>query len=439
MQLLPKTISINAHDRQRVTHANEKVIEELAKLDIDTILEMNSDIMKANRERRKKNIAHAQRSSNLAGSPMASLITVATVDLEIIRKNPTRFEALKKFFTDPIFLWFEQRNKKDKERESREAEDPDRVEDERRKSHVLPPMVEVRRDQTTPDNPTFCHELHEAGRHFQIPLSLFTTPRLAYISANAHGLKKIKVSRSGEPNASILDLIAILSHFGIDPKDPLDGLSFNEFRQAGRNLWQFEITRDGIEDGSGTRASWTKAHFGFWDSKPEAEALYRYWKPKEWKMREERFTYSLIFDLQDYRDEWSQTKSAADTDVKLEAFRSGSLTKSSNLRGLPGASSTGSLAPFPSGSKGKSGSTSCCLGCGIRGHSVGDCSSGKFLWAVLREGRLCTPNHESRRICLAFNIYGKACKRCEDYEVCSFCGSRSHHAFAWKCRDQPPL
>ncbi|KAJ3733337.1 hypothetical protein DFJ43DRAFT_995485 [Lentinula guzmanii] len=143
MQLLPKTVSINAHNRQRVTHANEKVIKELAKLDIDTIFEMNSDIMKANRERRKKNIAHAQRSSNLAGSPMASLITVATVDLEIIRKNPTCFEALKKFFTDPIFLGYEQRDKKDKERESREAEDPDRVEDERRKSHVLPPMVEV--------------------------------------------------------------------------------------------------------------------------------------------------------------------------------------------------------------------------------------------------------------------------------------------------------
>ncbi|KAJ3979446.1 hypothetical protein F5890DRAFT_1546610, partial [Lentinula detonsa] len=243
MQLLPKTVSINAHNRQRVTHTNKKVIEELAKLDIDTILEMNSDIMKANRERGKKNIAHAQRSSNPAGSPMASLITVAT-----------------KFFTDPLFLWFEQRNRKDKERESREVEDPDRVEDERRKSHVLPPMLEVRRDQTTPDNPTFCHELHEAGRHFQIPLSLFTTPRLAYISANAHGLKKIKLS------CPIL---------GINPKDPLDGLSFNEFRQAGRNLWQFEIKRDGIQDGSGIRASWTKAHFGFWDSKPEAEALYR--------------------------------------------------------------------------------------------------------------------------------------------------------------------
>ncbi|KAJ3733336.1 hypothetical protein DFJ43DRAFT_995365, partial [Lentinula guzmanii] len=84
MQLLPKTISINTHDRQRVTHANQQVIEELAKLDIDTVLEMNSDIMKANRERRKKNIAHAQISSNPAGSPMASLITIATADLEII-------------------------------------------------------------------------------------------------------------------------------------------------------------------------------------------------------------------------------------------------------------------------------------------------------------------------------------------------------------------
>ncbi|KAJ3735402.1 hypothetical protein DFJ43DRAFT_1214037, partial [Lentinula guzmanii] len=123
MQLLPKTVSINAHDRQRVTHANEQVIKELAKLDIDTVLEMNSDIMKANRERRKKNIAHAQKSSNPAGSPMASLITIATADLEIIRKNLTRFKASKKFFTDLIFLWFEQRNKRDRERESREAED----------------------------------------------------------------------------------------------------------------------------------------------------------------------------------------------------------------------------------------------------------------------------------------------------------------------------
>ncbi|KAJ3791942.1 hypothetical protein GGU11DRAFT_821209 [Lentinula aff. detonsa] len=238
MQLLPKTVSINAHDRQRVKHTNQQVMEELVKLDIDSILKMNWDIMKANRERRKKNIAHAQISSSPAGSPMASLITIATADLEIIRKNPTRFEALKKFFTNPIFLWFEQRNKRDRERESREAEDPDRAEDERRKSHVLPLMVEVRCDQTTLDNPTFCHELHEAGCHFQIPLSLFTTPCLSYTSANAHGLKKIKVSHLGEPNASIFDLIAILKHFSIDPKDPLDGLS--------RIKWTFDTVIDSI-------------------------------------------------------------------------------------------------------------------------------------------------------------------------------------------------
>ncbi|KAE9387993.1 hypothetical protein BT96DRAFT_836873 [Gymnopus androsaceus JB14] len=84
MQLLPKTVSISAADRTRVTHANNKVIEELTKLDVDTRLELNHDIMKANRERWKKNLAHAQDSSKPAGSPMASLITIATSDLETI-------------------------------------------------------------------------------------------------------------------------------------------------------------------------------------------------------------------------------------------------------------------------------------------------------------------------------------------------------------------
>ncbi|KAE9389457.1 hypothetical protein BT96DRAFT_834882, partial [Gymnopus androsaceus JB14] len=123
MQLLPKTVSISAGDRARVTHANDKVIKELTKLDVDTRLELNHNIMKANGERRKKNLAHAQNSSKPASSPMASLITIATSDLEMIRKNPTCFDTLKWFFTNPLFLWFEQKNKRDKERESREAED----------------------------------------------------------------------------------------------------------------------------------------------------------------------------------------------------------------------------------------------------------------------------------------------------------------------------
>ncbi|KAE9403808.1 hypothetical protein BT96DRAFT_973589 [Gymnopus androsaceus JB14] len=352
MQLLPKTVSISAPDRVRVTHTNDKVIEELAKLDVDTRLELNYDIMKANRERRKKNLAHAQNSSRPEGSPMASLITIATADLETIRKNPTRFEALKRFFTDPLFLWFEQRNKRDKERKSREAEDPDRAEDERRKSYILPPIVEVQRNQTSTNDPSFCHELHEAGRHFQIPLSLFTNSRLAYISANAHGLKKIKVSRTGKPTVVVLDLASLLTHFGIDPKDPLDGLSFNDFRQAGRNLWCFECERDGTPDGSGTRSTWTRNHFGFWDSKPDAELMYKYWKPKEWKLREERYTYSLAFDLQDYREEWSQTKSAADIDAKLEALRSGYLANTASSS-KPAAAATLSSSSDLSSARGK--------------------------------------------------------------------------------------
>ncbi|KAE9384803.1 hypothetical protein BT96DRAFT_1007712 [Gymnopus androsaceus JB14] len=258
---------------------------------------------------------------------MASLITIATSDLEMIQKNPTHFEVLKWFFTNPLFLWFEQRNKRDKERESREAKDLDRLEDERRKSYVLPLVIEVQCNQTTLKNPSFCHELYKAGCHFQISILLFMNPCLAYISTNAHGLKKIKVSCTGQPTIVVLDLASLLIHFGIDPKDPLDGLSFNDFHQAGRNLYCFKCERDSTPDGLGTRSTWTRQHFGFWGSKPDAEVMYKDWKPREWKLREERYTYLLVFDLQDYREEWSQTKLAADMDAKLEVLCSGYLAK----------------------------------------------------------------------------------------------------------------
>ncbi|KAE9393937.1 hypothetical protein BT96DRAFT_943583 [Gymnopus androsaceus JB14] len=65
----------------------------------------------------------------------------------------------------------------------------------------------------------------------------------------------------------------------------------------------------------------------FWGSKPDAEVMYKDWKPREWKLREERYTYLLVFDLQDYREEWSQTKLAADMDAKLEVLCSGYLAK----------------------------------------------------------------------------------------------------------------
>ncbi|KAF9442146.1 hypothetical protein P691DRAFT_682111, partial [Macrolepiota fuliginosa MF-IS2] len=91
-----------------------------------------------------------------------------------------------------------------------------------------------------------------------------------------------------------------------------------------------------------------------------------------------------------------------------------------------------------------------CILCAEVGHSVFDHPSlkiptkfpdGKPAWSTLSNSCICTS--EGREICVKFNTKGKDC--CEGIcthdstclHICSFCGSKGHHTFAWNCCSKP--
>ncbi|KAF8813087.1 hypothetical protein BYT27DRAFT_7004866, partial [Phlegmacium glaucopus] len=103
------------------------------------------------------------------------------------------------------------------------------------------------------------------------------------------------------------------------------------------------------------------------------------------------------------------------------------------------------LQPFHSGNR-QSSHPVCCILCGEKGHTVGkhygDGNSptkfpdGKPTWAKITNGSLCTPT--AKEICINHNVSGSSavCSHSEGARahICSYCGSKSHYAFAWVCR-----
>jgi len=110
-----------------------------------------------------------------------------------------------------------------------------------------------------------------------------------------------------------------------------------------------------------------------------------------------------------------------------------------------------SSQPFSSGS-GKPSSSVVCLICAQRGHNLFfhqktttliKFADRKAVWSK------CSPatgllSPENQTICINWNIRGAdAASHCaslhkdDRLHLCSFCGSKSHHALSWTCRSKP--
>jgi len=187
--------------------------------------------------------------------------------------------------------------------------------------------------------------------------------------------------------------------------------------------------------------------------------MYDAWKSLELKIRREYRTQPTNYDANYYASQYEICKSEYRAEKKMkdmfsQVYRSTNTRDDNHRSGFNNCGGKSSLyrprgvptSSFPSSSR-RTTLPVCCILCGEKGHPVGEHyngniptkgSDGKAIWAKIINSLLCTP--DGRGICINYNVMGsRGCTltKCERAHVCSFCGSKNHHAFSWICRSRP--
>jgi len=228
-------------------------------------------------------------------------------------------------------------------------------------------------------------------------------------------------------------------------------------------MWNFQASRDknGTE---GDHAIWFEKLFNFFNRLDKREELYKAWKVMELEFHQNHRSCNLKFTASDY----DKALGLAEESLKLwkemhELFASlrtagprfsfnncgGGTTGAVylNKNGKPPSCSHGTQ-PFPTGSGRASSSNSHCLICAEKGHNIFlhvdsptniKFLDGKTTWEKCSMGlRLISP--ENRTLCINWNVCGSGAGNCTNHSnervhLCSFCGSKSHHALSWTCHN----
>jgi hypothetical protein len=227
-------------------------------------------------------------------------------------------------------------------------------------------------------------------------------------------------------------------------------------------MWSFQISRDKLGS-EGEHATWFEKHFNFFNMLNKRDELYDAWKVMELEFRQDHRSRHLKFSATDYDKALGLTEESHKLRKEFQDFvnssqpaivRSGppyrATPGSFSQKALPRGPSHSLTSPqsFPSGS-GKPSSTAVCLICAQRGHTVffhlksttpAKFADGKLVWAKCNPGfGLATPDNHI--LCINWNVRGTdAISQCaslhkdDRLHMCSFCGSKGHHALSWTCR-----
>jgi hypothetical protein len=306
----------------------------------------------------------------------------------------------------------------------------------------------------------FSEILFTTNAHVPIPLPFFRNANLRYIIDQAATLPTMKSNPlPGETKGQFILNISNMTKgakgcriFG----DELS-LNFGERSEAAQNCFRFHQRQDRDGD-TGPYATWWSSHFNFFNSQEDKISQYNAWKELELKLRREYRTEPTKFDINHYAMKYKAAKTTYELRLLIE--KQNPALASANLKDAPsrrdnffrlssrgGRTSGDHQQPFLRGSR--QSHPVCCILCGELDHTVNkhynDGSSatkfldGKPTWAKISNGSLCAPN--GKEICINYNICGgtAVCSHLEGSRahVCSFCGSKSHYAFAWFCQPRP--
>ncbi|PPQ94132.1 hypothetical protein CVT25_007889 [Psilocybe cyanescens] len=451
--------------RARRTHISEHACDVLRKLALPLKLARNKKIEAENLARADKSadheldpVAHPD-----PGSPQASVISLTEEDEGQLRV-PAIVQKLMDYMPNYIIAWLaaEDAQAKENKRKHDEAlKDPlSAAEDKIAKRCCMQGSLLSARDPLAPASFSFPQILFDTENLVGLPLPFFTQKNLRYIIDELASLLTRKANSCSGDGKSIyiLDIEKLSVKLGAELS-----MDFGSYLQAADQFYKFQLQRSADQEW----AEIWRAHFRFFDSRPEAAELYLAWMHAELKLRRDTRTYHQRYLVSDYEAAFNhsvaehkqQTAAQADSALvynKLSQMEESIISRISKASGSsfsgmsrhPGASSGNSYSHqssgplFPNGSRSSVPPT--CLLCAETGHGLSthpkDKSPAKFpegknAWARLVDGRLVA--HDNKEICIGFNLRGanSSCSHgATRVHVCSFCGSKSHHAFSYTCR-----
>jgi len=432
----------------RKTHLPH-ILDKLKSLPLKLKLSMNKDIEQKNEQRALSAYNHLLDPVNNPdpGSEAASMITVSSDEL-LSLQIPSVMSTVSSVM--PLYLLrligFKEQDK-DKRRRDDPTESFSSTEAHMAKRRCMDGSKLIPRSAANAVEILFPQILFDTEFEVSVPLSFFTHSNLRYIIDHASTLptRRANGRSDGKKGPIIIDVDKLADKLGRELS-----IDYGQFIQASHQFYRFQSLRDAITDGP-----WTKCwylHFQFFESKHDAEELYPYWKDCELQLRRERRSLSLDYNENQYDLLYSQAKNNAFL-LKLIQERDGKSRYDAPRRFAPSFPKRGEEYPRKSedtprksfqASGGRVTASFTCIICAERGHSTfahppsqTKFPDGKNLWAKSANNRLCTPDNKD--ICINFNLgLSRTCTHgAERVHVCSFCGSKGHHALSWTCRTGP--
>lgn len=450
--------------RARRTHKNDFISSLLSKLSLREKLSKNKEIEEQNKDRELRSYNHHLNPTAHpeTGSEAASFITIDEADVKDL-KDTSILARFMNVVPDFLLLRITREIRADKEeREKRKLDElsssslDSSLESKRRRmdgSKAAERVIGSQRDIE------FSDILFATNVHVSIPLPFFQNANLRYIIDHAATLPTIKSNpQAGESKGQFILNIPDMTRGAKGCKVFGEELSldFGEWSEAAQNCFRFHQMQD--KDGDmGPYASWWSSHFNFFNAQEDKISQYNAWKELELKLRREYRTEPTKFDVNHYAMKYEAAKNTYEIKMLIEKQNPAAISSKEapprkenafrpSSRG--GRNRGDNHQPFPQGSRSQSNHPFCCILCGELDHAVGKhygdtipakFADGKPTWAKISNQSLCAPN--GKEICINYNIRGAAviCSHPDGgrAHICSFCGSKSHYAFAWACRSCP--
>ena len=445
--------------RLRRTHSSPTVIEMLKKLSLASILRKNKKIETANDERSLKTMAHVEDPEGhpQPGSEMASLVTIDSANMKLLR-IPSYFSTLREWIYLSLAQELAEAELKEKLKR-KAASDTDTQSPEetlRTKWRCMDGSNLVEKVAGVYSPLEFAQSLFDTELHVSVPLPFFLNKNLQILIDEASTLPTLKSNPlPGESKGVyILDIEKLADRFGRELS-----ITCSQWSEAALNMFKFQQARDAQGD-SGEHGAWYDEHFNFFNVQRQRDELYDAWKSVELRFRKEHRSEKTRFKLDHHEDAFRDARNAHQLKQEILALFPAQAPKfpQNNNRGTSGnynksfskppSRFQASSQPFSSGSGRSSSSTSNCLICTERGHTVffhqNSPTASKFLggkpaWSKCTSRGLVTPDNQP--LCILWNVRGNRsnCSHPKDERahMCSFCGSKDHHALSWVCRTNP--
>lgn len=455
--------------RARRTHKDDFISSLLSKLSLREKLSKNKEIEDQNKIREQKTYDHHMDpvSHPETGSEIASFISIDEADVKDL-KDPSIHARFLNIIPDFLLLRITRELRADREeREKRKLQElvpqlsESSLDAKRRRmdgSKAAERVIGTQRDIE------FSDILFTTNAHVPIPLPFFRNANLRYIIDQAATLPTTKSNPlPGETKGQFILNISDMTKGAKGCKCFGEELSldFGEWSEAAQNCFRFHQMQD--KDGDmGPYATWWSSHFNFFNSQEDKITQYNAWKELELKLRREYRTEPTKFDINHYAMKYEAAKTTYELKLLIEKQNSLSAPskdvfprKDNFFRPSyrAGKGPSDHYQPFPHGSRQRHPGTQtlpiCCILCSELEHSVGKhygdgttiskFADGKNTWARISNGSLCAPN--GKELCINYNVRGTSaiCSHADGARahLCSFCGSKSHYAFAWACRSRP--